>query len=197
MSRLARNLLFLLTATTFFSCGKDFRIEEEHFGLIPYEGNEILVFQSDQHDRDTIFLQGFLNYTTPLGTLDLFPDKHEVHSLSTKKSDPNYDRYLEGKGLIELIATETGTSISFDIAMKRSWYYGKNVFKKSEFDSLPETELRINEVVYTDVKVFESDGSYIERDNYAERFYWSVKSGFLGLDRKGEKWRLIQKYIIE
>jgi hypothetical protein len=190
-----RNLIIILTSISLTACGKDFKIDNEDFDIVPYKGNEILIFESDKQDRDTIFLVGIENYSTSSGPMELFPDKYEIYSVKTKRTDPNYDRYLEGKSLIELVAGEGGTSIWFDIAMKRSWYYGKYVFDKSEFENLPMTELNINSLNYDDVKVIESDGSYEERNNYAERFYWSGKNGFLGLDRRDEKWRLIKKYV--
>jgi len=57
--------------------------------------------------------------------------------------------------------------------------------------------LTIDDIVYRDVKVFEASDyakQYEQRDNYAERFYWSVSKGFLGLDRRDEKWRLTKIY---
>jgi hypothetical protein len=195
MKKPMRNLIIILTSISLMACGKDFKIDEKDFDIVPYEGNEILVFESDKKDRDTIFLVGIENYSTPFGPMELFPDEHEIYRVKTKRTDPNYDRYLEGKSLIELVGVDGGTSITFDIAMKRSWYYGKYSFGKSEFDKIPLSELRIKDSKYKDVKIFESDGSYQERDNYVERFYWSVENGFLGLDRRDEKWRLIKKYV--
>jgi len=190
-----RQLIFIMTSISLFSCGRNFKIAKNNLNIVPYRGNEIMIFESDKHDRDTIFLEGVENYSTPLGDFELFPDKHEIYRVRDKRTNPNYDRYLEGNSLIELVALEGGTSITFDIAMKRSRYYGKYSFGKSEFDRIPLTELRINDFSYNDVKVFESDGSYEERDDYAERFYWSVENGFLGIDRRDEKWRLIKKYV--
>lgn len=195
MEKPMRNLIIILTSISLISCGKDFKLEKKDIDIVPYKGNEILVFESDKKDRDTIFLVGIKNYSTPFGPMELFPDEHEIYRVKTKLTDPNYDRYLEGKSLIQVVAVEGGISIEFDIAMKRSWYYGKYAFGKSEFEKIPLSELKIKDSNYKDVKVIESDGSYEERDNYAERFYWSVENGFLGLDRRDEKWRLIKKYV--
>lgn len=177
------------------SCGKDFKLDEKNLNIIPYKGNEILIFESSQKRKDTMFLMGYENYSTPFGPMELFPDEHEVYKIKTKLTDPNYDRYLDGKSIIELTAGESGTTIWFDIAMKGSWFYGKSIYSKAEFDSVPITRLTIGNIEYDDVKVFESDGSYEERDNYAERFYWSLSEGFLGLDRRDENWRLTKKFV--
>lgn len=193
-----KNLLYIsifLLVISNISCGKDFKLDKKDFTLIPYEGSEILIFESSQQRKDTMFLMGYENYSSPFGPMEIFPDEHEIYRLKTKRTDPNYDRYLDGKSIIELTAGENGSIIWFDIAMKGSWFYGKHIYSKAEFDSVPITRLTIDNKEYEDVKVFESDGSYEERDNYAERFYWSLSEGFLGLDRRDETWRLRKKYV--
>ena len=177
------------------SCSKNYKIDRADYSLIPYSGKEILILKSSKNKLDTIFLKGIERYQTGTDPLAFFPDQIEIHTLFSKRSDPNYDRYLEGDGIIQLRASPNGTSISFGITMKESWFYGKRIYSRKEFDSIPMTKLAIENKTYDDVKTIESDGSYINRDNYAERFYWSIKDGFLGLDKKDEKWRLIKKYI--
>ncbi len=178
------------------SCSSDYKIDKKDFSLIPYNGKEILVYKSSENKLDTIFLKGFDQYSAGSDPLAFFPDHYEIYRLNCKRSDPNYDRYLEGKSLVELGASESGqTYISFDIKLKGSWFYNLTSFSKKEFDSIPLTELNIDNKLYKDVKVFEADGSYEQRDNYVERFYWSISQGFLGLDKRETEWRLIKKYV--
>ncbi len=188
-------LIILIATIGNTSCRRNDKINKADFSLIPYNGKETLIFKSTENKFDTIFLKGFDQYSVGSNPLAFFPDKYEVYRVNCKVSDPNYDRYLDGKSLIELTAGENETIIWFNIIMKESWFYGKRIYSKTEFDSVPIANLKIENTTYNDVKVFESDGSYEQRDNYAERFYWSVKDGFLGLDRRDEKWRLIKKYV--
>lgn len=177
------------------SCSQDYKIDKTDYSLLPYNGNEILVLQSTKNKLDTIFINGIKRYSADSDPLAFFPDQYEIHRLICKISDPNNDRYLPGKALIELKASSDGTQVWFDIIMKESWFYGKTIYSKSEFDSVPISKMTINNKIYDDVKIFESDGSYEYRDNYAERFYWSLSQGFLGLDKRETKWRLIKKYV--
>ena len=91
------------------------------------------------------------------------------------------------------------TYLSFDITLKGSWFYSANDdFSLSEFDSIPNTKMSIGTKKYVDVKIIEASANakqYEDRDNYVERFYWSLNDGFLGLDRRDKKWRLIKKYV--
>ena len=186
-------ILILIVGVT--SCSHDYKIDKSDFSLIPYNGKEILIFKSTENKFDTIFLKGFDKFSVGSDPLAFFPDHYETYRLNCIVSDPNYDRYLEGKSLIELTAGSEETHISFDIFMKESWFYGKLYYSKTEFDSVPITKLNIDNKTYVDVKIFESDGSYEQRDNYAERFYWSLSQGFLGLDKRETEWRLIKKYV--
>lgn len=99
---------------------------------------------------------------------------------------------------MELVATKGGQPhISFEIVLKGSWFYDKHSYSLSAFNKMPNVELTIDNKVYNDVKVFEAGDyakQYEQRDNYVDRFYWSVTRGFLGLDRRDEKWRLIKIY---
>lgn len=191
-----QNLMTIIIGFLFVSCGSNYRLDKESLKYIPYEKNEILVFKSDRNDLDTIFITGLRRFNGCNDPLAIFPDNCEGYTLTCTKSDPNYDRYLEQKELVEIVATSNNqTHISFDITLKRSWFYNMASFTLEQFDSIPITELKIETEIYKDVKVFEANGSYNQRDNYAERFYWSLTEGFLGLDRKDEKWRLINKYL--
>lgn len=195
MNKILQKTLLFVLIIGITSCSRDYKIEKSDYSLIPYSGKEILIFKSTENKFDTIFINGIERYSAGSDPLAFFPDQHEIHRLNCKKSDPNYDRYLDGKTLIELRASSSGTSIWFEIIMKESWFYGKEIYSKAEFDSVPITKLTIENKTYDDVKVFESDGSYEQRDNYAERFYWSLSQGFLGLDKRETEWRLIKKYL--
>lgn len=184
--------------TVFVSCSKHYRLKKGDIKYIPYKGNEVLVFQSDKNRIDTTFLKGITEFNGCGDPLAMFPNKCEGVRLNCTRTDPNYDRYLEGKELVELVATQSGeTYISFDIVLRGSWFYNMDSYSLSEFDKLPNSELTIGNTVYKDVKVFRASDyakQYEQRDNFAERFYWSVSKGFLGLDRRDEKWRLIKIY---
>ncbi|MFY7709176.1 hypothetical protein ACOSQB_01005 [Tenacibaculum sp. MEBiC07804] len=183
--------------TFFFSCGKRTKIPEYAYGIIPYKGNETLVFESTNNDRDTIFLKGFDRFMAGGNPLDLFPYKSEIYQLNCVRSDPNppngEHRYLEGKYLMELYPVgKNDFGVNFDIIAKWSWYYGKTHFSKNELDSIPNSKISIRGKVYDDVKIIEADGSYSNRENRIERFYWSLNDGLLGWEKKNEKWELIK-----
>ncbi|HEX7906264.1 MAG TPA: hypothetical protein VF487_20460 [Chitinophagaceae bacterium] len=183
---------------TIVSCSRSYHLERGDLKYIPYKGNEILVFKSDNNRMDTTFLTGKGKGSGCAGSQELFPDECEGISINCTRTDPNYDRYLEGKWLVELVATKSGeTHISFDIVLRGSWFYNMGSYSLPEFDKMPNSELTIGNTVYKDVKIFEASDyakQYEQRENYAERFYWSISKGFLGLDRRDEKWRLIKIY---
>lgn len=183
----------------FVSCGRNYRIDKNYLNYIPYEKNEILVFKSDLNRFDTIFLKDLRRFNGCNDPLSISPDDCEGYSMTCKRSDPNYDRYLEGKELVSVGASPDGiTYISFDIKMRSAWFYSMEHYSLSTFESIPNTKMTIEDKTYGDVKTFRPDEygeHYSSRDHYVERFYWSKSNGFLGLDTRSEKWRLIKKYV--
>lgn len=181
------------------SCGRNYRIDEKYLEYIPYEESEILVFKSDQNRMDTIFLNGLRRFNGCYDPLSFSSDHCEGYSMTCTRSDPNYDRYLEGKELVNVGASPDGkTYISFDIKLRSSWFYSMEHYSLHTFDSIPSVTMTIDSKTYRDVKEFEPDEygkQYSSRDHFVEKFYWSKSEGFLGLDTRNEKWRLIKKYV--
>ena len=198
MKTIAYIFTHCLLMTILVSCSSHYKLKKDYIKYIPYKGNEVLVFHSDNQRMDTIFLKGLSKFNGCGDPLAISPDKCDGISLNCTRTDPNYDRYLEGNQLVQLVATSSGkTHISFDIVLRGSWFYNMDSYSLVEFDKMPNSELTIDNNVYKDVKIFEASDyakQYEQRDNYAERFYWSLSQGLLGLDRRDEKWRLIKKY---
>jgi hypothetical protein len=183
-------------ATT--SCSRHYWLKKNDANYIPYKGNEVLVLRSDKNRMDTIFLTGKDKGSGCAGSNEFFTQKCEGLRVNCTRTDPNYDRYLASQWLVEVMASQSReTRISFDIALKGSWFYNTGSLSLQDFDALPNTHFAIDNTVYNDVKIIEA-GAYAkqfeDRNNYAERFYWSVSKGFLGLDRRDEKWRLVKIY---
>ena len=198
MKTITQLFIYSFILTIIVSCNSHYKLKKDDIKYIPYEGDEILVFKSDKKGIDTIFLKGMSNFNACGDPLDIVPDKCDGLSLNCTRTDPNYDRYLEGKSLVEIVATSNGeTHISFDIVLKGSWFYSMGSYSLYEFENMPNAELKIDNTIYKDVKIFEASQyakQYEQRDNYAERFYWSLSQGFLGLDRRDENWRLVKIY---
>ena len=196
---LMRTLTLSLLIIQLSSCSRTYEIPDEGLNIIPYQGNEVLVFRSNTDDLDTIFLTGFREFNAHYDPLAFFQDIYEGQDLTCTRTDPNYNRYLAEKSLMSIAASDNGgISIKFDIAMKRSWFYDLESYSLDQLNSIPNSTLEIGSRTYSDVKVFNASDyaqQFSKRDNYTERFYWSVAEGFLGLDRTSEQWRLILKYV--
>lgn len=190
MKRLKLICLFNILILGLSSCGTKLKKEDNKY--IPYSGHEILVFQSDQNELDTIFLTGKAKFNACYDPLSVFKLACDGNRLSCKRSDPNYDRYLTNQSLMSISKIKNETFIGFDIMLRHSWFYGKDYMDLENFKKLPNSEVMIGDKIFNDVKIIEADNLYIKRDNYVERFYWSVSHGFLGLDQRNRKWRLVK-----
>jgi hypothetical protein len=172
------------------SCGTKIRTEDKKY--IPYNGDEILIFKSNQNELDAIFLTGISKFNACYEPLSLFKPACDGRNLSCKKSDSNSDRYLPFQSLMSISKIKNKTYIGFSITLRHSWFYEGAYMNLIDFKKLPNFEMKIGDKIYNDVKIIKATNKYIESDNYVERFYWSETQGFLGLDQRNRNWRLIK-----
>ena len=194
-------ILFVLLGTIILiSMGRTYKIPKDDYELIPYAGNEILIFESNKGEIDTIFLQGIERMINPTDPLDIFPTKVEYYYVINKHSDPSppngKHRYLEGHILVELSANKKNdTGLKINLSAKNARFYGSAWLTKSELERMPTINLKIKGTLYEDVKVFEDiKKEYYERSNYINKLYWSMSGGIVRYDKKdNELWELKKK----
>ncbi len=184
---------FLTLLLAVVSCTQDYKLDKETLKLIPYKGNETLVFESGTNGLDTLFLKGTDLHSASDNNFRMFPaDTYETYTLKCAVYDA-FDKVYRGEqAMIELVQTSENASITFTIPMKGVSCFG--YFPKTTLEGLQNTQLIIGNTTYTDVKVIESDDTDMEEGYFAQKFYWSGSAGFLGFDHKNEQWRLIEKY---
>ncbi len=181
-------ILFLI----FVSCTKDYTLDKESLKLVPYKGNETLVFRSSTNQLDSLLLKGTDRYSKSDNNFRLFPaDTYETYVLKCTAYDA-FDKVRRGdQVMIELVQTSENTNITFTIPMKGVSCFG--YYSKTSLERIENTRLKIGNTFYSDVKIIENTGTYQEEGYFAKRFYWSNTEGFLGFDDKEEQWRLVKK----
>ena len=187
-------LLILVISITLFSC-RTYRIEKEYFNRIPYSGTEVLVFESSQAEKDTIFLKGSEKFKTDSDYLTFFPTREEHYIVTCDCTDPYYpNRRFENQSFVSLFADENGQTIFSVRAVLKNTYFYDASFTINEFDNIPLKNVKIGNKEYNDVKIVETEVNR-KHDNYAIRFYWSVSEGFIVLDNENLHWSLTDKYV--
>jgi len=196
-----KNLYLLVLSSLLVSCGSTCKIPGADYRLIPYAGEEILVFESNRGEVDTIFLEGTGRTISPTDPLDLFPTRLEHFYILNKHSDPSppdgIHRYLDGHILVEISADENkDTRLRIDFNAKDARFYGDSWFSKSESERMPRMELVIHGIKYPDVILFtDSEKNYSDRSNFVDKLYWSMRDGIVRYDKKNnETWVLKKKY---
>jgi hypothetical protein len=185
-------LFTLVISTMIFSC-RTHRIDKKYYNRVPYNGNEILVFESSEKENDTIFLKG--TETFKLFGHRLFQSNKQYYTVSCDCADPySPDRIFRDQSFVSLSGNKDGKTYITIRTILRNAYFQYAHFSIAEFDDIPLSTISINDKYYTDVKIVESKERK-NHENFADRFYWSVSEGFLGLDKGDLKWRLTEKYV--
>jgi len=166
------------------------------YSLIPYKGNEVLIFESNKGETDTIFLAGTKSFITATDPLDIFPTKAEHYYILARSSDPSLrgskHRYLTNP-MVELSMSENNeTYLKIDFTAKDAWFYGDSWLKKDKLMAKPKISMELNNEKLNDVVVFEDlEKHYYDRTNHVEKLYWSLSKGIVRFEKKdNEVWEL-------
>lgn len=171
------------------SCRK-YEIDNEDMRLIPYSQNEILVFESDKKEMDTIFINGFQKYIADSDPLAIFPDKLEFFSVKYEFKDSNYDRYLPG--VLIKIQGSKNHDLFIWFSINIGSISGSCGISKKELLELPSIKWTYKNMTFEDVKILESD---YYTGSYPEKIFWSVSKGIMGIESENAKWKLKNKYV--
>jgi len=190
---------YLLVVLTLGSCNSYYnKIPKEDKQLIPYKGNETLIFKSNKSHVDTIFLQGYEEFSSPIDQWS-FPLKYIDHRiLLSKRTDPNYNRYLDSLVFISLINDGT-TQITINLTAKYSWFFGGNTFTKSKFLHLKDTTMKIGKNFYQDVLIIRTNVDDKKTKLNKKYFgittiYWSKTNGLIRFDDdNSESWEIVKE----
>lgn len=193
-------VLFLICMT---SCVTTYRIEESEFDYVPYQGNEVLIFESIKGEIDTVVLKKYKNWTrTERVPYRVFHNRYEHYGIQLMHTNPSVADSTSDF-LIEIGAFNwKGLRINLRVESDYYRYINQTRFTIKEFDSIPSQEIGFGGKIYSDVKVIVGDTSknkFREPNlkNQVLQFYWSEKEGLLGWDSKTTMWKLRKKYIPE
>jgi hypothetical protein len=191
MKKTLKIYIYIFFTLFFTSCVTKYKIQENEFKFIPYKGNEILVFESNEKEVDTIGLKTFEGwYRTQKVPYRIFHNKYEKYGIELTHNASKITDSIPGF-IIEISAFDwKGLRIDLRTKSTNFNYINQTRHTVSEFDSIPSIEMKVNELIYNDVKIILGEKPKNETENHIIQFYWSKKYGLLGWDNKNRKWRL-------
>lgn len=191
MKRIQQISICIFITLCLTSCITKYRIQKKEFKFIPYKGNEILVFESNEKEIDTISLKTYDGwYRTQNVPYRVFHNKYEKHGIELTHKTPKITDSIPDF-LIEISAFDwKGLRIHLRTKSSNYNYMNQTSHTVAEFDSIPSIEMEINELAYNDVKIIFGEKLKTKTENQIIQFYWSEKYGLLGWDSKIKKWRL-------
>nr|WP_321237643.1 hypothetical protein [uncultured Psychroserpens sp.] len=194
MRKASEILILIYTFVLLTSCGSTYRIQETEYNYIPYNGNEILIFESNKNDIDSIKLKEYKGWSRPSKyPYRLSSEKYEKYGfelIQSKSSNSNPDF------IVEIFASNwKGLRIDIRAKSENTNYINQNRFTKQEFEEIPRHSMKLNGIEYVDVIIIEGNISSYPNDSQIIKFYWSEKNGLLGWNKESTEWRLLKKYV--
>lgn len=150
-----------------FSC-KTYKMSENDLKWQPYKKGDVLIFESNKGEIDTVVIKSIETYINPDDPLAVFPNKLQSLFVISERS------------ILEMSAGEKGTYINFTM------HLGNNKLK------YPNTLRSITEM--DEAKKDKNNRYVIEANEYYDNMkdrpfdlryiYWSKEYGYLGLEFK-------------
>lgn len=193
---IALSIFSLLT-----SCSRTYRLSEDDLKWMSYKGNEILVFNSNTDDTDTIF---FLKKHTEIADADIYSpwsDKYEVVSIFCKHTDPwppdGRHRYLENYFMTLTKSKDGKARLEIEFSAKDANFYKLHGTRIDSLDMVRPTTLATKYKTYNDVYIIEDEDwlNFKQRSDYITKAYWSKSEGLIRYDKQDSVyWELTKKY---
>lgn len=150
-----------------FSC-RTYKLSQSDLEWQPYKKGDVLIFESNKGEKDTVKIESVEVYTNTDEPLAVFPNK--LQSLFV----------IAEKGVLEMTASESGTSVHFTIRL------GKNKLKHSSVvQSIKEMNgLNKDKNGRYVIEAKEYYDNMIDQPFDLRYIYWSKEYGYLGLEFK-------------
>ncbi|MDC9721439.1 MAG: hypothetical protein PSN34_01535 [Urechidicola sp.] len=169
----------------------------------PYEIGDILIFESNRKEVDTIFITDISTYSNPEDQLGIFSDYHETLFVSGEVTllNPKIDifkrpYYRDGINLLKMYASEE-SSIKFNLAKIGDTlsYPTTNISLDSlKYKMKYSPKIKLTNINDEVVKITTKD-YYFDMKFDLATFYWSKKFGYVRYDFKNNYYWTLQKFI--
>ncbi|CAL2085507.1 hypothetical protein [Tenacibaculum sp. 190524A05c] len=184
-------IIYLFIIITFISCNnkeqKQINLSKQDYYWQPYKKNDLLVFESNKGMLDTLKVSKIELQNMPSDPLDILPTRIEtLHVYVSKIKNGADDGFLHK--ILEVSPYKKDTTlVDYSFSFKTASFYnhdGSSEKKKAK------ENFGLREPVYV---IISNDSTFLKRDNYVDKLYWSKSKGILGYDmRKGDKWRILK-----
>lgn len=179
------------------SCGKTHRLSDSDIDLIPYKENDILIFNSNDGNIDTISItrihkEKVCKDYIP-GINSTYFEKVFVNCENSNDSDT-----MEGSNITLLFEMGNyGDESIITFWFKGITKYGSisRTVKTGELINAETKTIHTNYGLYDDVIIIDTDSIQQENDwDIINRIYWSLKYGFIKLEINHiQEWTLVKK----
>lgn len=168
-------LCFFALVVLFSSC-KKYIISRSDLDWQPYREGDILIFESNKKEIDTIKIESIEIYTNPNDPIALFPEKSQTLFVS--------DENLE---VLILQAGKNGTDVHFPIRLgKRPLNYPCTILNLQKLKRVK----RINSSIVL-IEAFENCDNMKDRSFDLSNILWSKEFGYLKMEFKDDySWEL-------
>lgn len=177
-------IYIIILSTILFSC-KTYKLSKSDLEWQPYKIGDMLIFESNKGEIDTIQIESIEKFTNPDDPLAVFPNKTQSIFV------------VGDKEILKLHAGSNGSKIEFKIHLKSDSILRYPVtilyLQKNKINDLE--KIVFNSKNSFKIKSIESRGNMQDRPFDLRYIYWSKEYGYLGLEFKDNYFWTLKSFI--
>ena len=192
-------LLVMLSLVILMLCSCKSRLSKKDYKWMPYTGHEVLIFNSNLGNRDTISLLSKDTIWSYPEAQSIFGFVGEMVTVFCKHSDSVIQdksiQYIENN-FCSVKENKNGHSVlEVDLNTKDATFYRLSLIKLDSLDKVKPVVLKTKYAQYNDVYIMDGEdylGSFRKRYDFVTKIYWSKTKGLVRFDKQDSVyWELV------
>jgi len=175
---------------------KEFKLSTDDLKWQPYEVDDILVFESNIGEVDSIKITSIDSYLNPKDPLAVFPDEYETLFVNGKLLNPNKeDKQWDHVNFLNLTSSEE-TWITFNIKkISDSLRYAEAKYSVDQLNRFYNNKKVINNCINDIIELKPNYTGGLDYEFDLKTYLWSKKYGYVRYSFKKGYYRELKKFI--
>ncbi len=175
---------------------KEFKLSTDDLKWQPYEVDDILVFESNTGEVDSIKIKSIDSYLNPKDPLAVFPNEHEVLFVNGKLLNLNKDyKNWNHVNLLNLTSSKE-TWMTFNLnKMSDSLQYAEAKYSVDQLNEFYGNKKLINDCIKDIIELKPNYTGGLDYEYDLKTYWWSKKYGYIRYSFKNGYYRELKKFI--
>lgn len=180
---------------SFTGCN-EFKLSKEELKWQPYMVGDVLIFESNMGEIDSIRITSISSYLNPKDPLAIFPDQYETLFVNGELLNPNKDHeHWEHVNFLNLTSSDE-TWVVFNLSkISDSLQYAEAKYSVDQLKRFYNNEKVTNNCINDVIELKPNYTGGLDYEFDLKSYRWSLKYGYVRYSFKNSYYRELKKFI--